>query len=548
MNKTILKFSMAAAIAFLLPSYAAYAEDTWSSDIASSFSAGSGSDTDPYVISTGAELAYLAQEVNAGNESYNSAYYILEDDIDLASNPWTPIGLDNAFYGVFDGNGKTITNLNSNQTDKNSGLFALNVGTVKNLTLGSGTVGMTIDKGTENTYSAGMIAVNNGTAENCVNYADIQATSTSLLFSDVICIGGIVGFDTTSTVTGHSSIIDCANYGDVTGICTAASNNLTQIYGGGICGYISGGIIKDRYSVMDGCTNYGEINVSGVRTARAGGLSGYAETQSSASVSALDRCIIIRNSANKNQVSASGSYCMTGGLVGYPYRSNTIISNCYNTGDVSGSQNSGGLFGLSTCTAANCYNSGTVSGSTVGAVAGKKSGGTISNCYALTNTAAKLSGSGTITDCAFFNEDTDGEFTVSGTSYNKLTDALNAWAALSENGTIYKSWELSGSTPEFKLPDSGEFTLSEITEYTSDNEPYDKGFSVSVKNNYSEDKTISGIIWNLNDSDNKKSEYTQTDMATVTLEKGAAVSYGIIIRGTAQDSAANISVSSVEVE
>lgn len=37
-------------------------------------------------------------------------------------------------------------------------------------------------------------------------------------------------------------------------------------------------------------------------------------------------------------------------------------------------------------------------------------------------------------------------------------------------------------------------------------------------------------------------------MATVTLEKGATVSYGIIIRGTAQDSAANISVSSVEVE
>lgn len=59
---------MSVAIAFLLPSYAAYAEDTRSSDIASSFPDNSGSDTDPNVISTGAELAYLAQEINTGND------------------------------------------------------------------------------------------------------------------------------------------------------------------------------------------------------------------------------------------------------------------------------------------------------------------------------------------------------------------------------------------------------------------------------------------------------------------------------------------------
>ena len=45
-----------------------------------------------YQISTGAELAYVAERVNAGDSSYVSASYKLTADIDLGGYKWTPIG------------------------------------------------------------------------------------------------------------------------------------------------------------------------------------------------------------------------------------------------------------------------------------------------------------------------------------------------------------------------------------------------------------------------------------------------------------------------
>lgn len=76
----------------------------WSGEVAYSFSAGSGSRTDPYQISSAEELAFLAQSVNAGND-YNARYFKLTADLylndlsdysDWATTPplneWTPIG------------------------------------------------------------------------------------------------------------------------------------------------------------------------------------------------------------------------------------------------------------------------------------------------------------------------------------------------------------------------------------------------------------------------------------------------------------------------
>jgi len=90
------------------------AVDTWDgTTIAESFEAGSGTSADPYQIKTGAQLAYLAQQVNSEVDYSKDKYFILTDDINLDNHQWTPIGETTSFrfMGNFDGNNKTISNL-----------------------------------------------------------------------------------------------------------------------------------------------------------------------------------------------------------------------------------------------------------------------------------------------------------------------------------------------------------------------------------------------------------------------------------------------------
>ncbi len=101
-------------------------------------------------------------------------------------------------------------------------------------------------------------------------------------------------------------------------------------------------------------------------------------------------------------------YLYVGGVVGY---ASGTITNCYNTGSVSGSSQVGGVMGYASGTITNCYNTGSVSGSrsSVGGVAGGASA-TITNCYntgTVTSTVTSDayvggvvgSASGTITNC-----------------------------------------------------------------------------------------------------------------------------------------------------
>ncbi len=84
--------------------------DTWDGTVATSFESGSGKASDPYIIKTGAQLAYFAASVNGG-EKYDSQSIRLEADIDLNGSEWIPVGnAVNPFSGNFDGNGKTVSN------------------------------------------------------------------------------------------------------------------------------------------------------------------------------------------------------------------------------------------------------------------------------------------------------------------------------------------------------------------------------------------------------------------------------------------------------
>ncbi|MCD7985477.1 MAG: InlB B-repeat-containing protein, partial [Klebsiella quasipneumoniae] len=94
----------------------------WAGDIATELS-GTGTQSDPYLISSAAELAKLAQDVNHLDDlydGYRNVYFLQTEDIDICGNQWTPIGrfvpsggTSQPFLGYYDGNGKTINALPS---------------------------------------------------------------------------------------------------------------------------------------------------------------------------------------------------------------------------------------------------------------------------------------------------------------------------------------------------------------------------------------------------------------------------------------------------
>ena len=80
-----------------------------------------------------------------------------------------------------------------------------------------------------------------------------------------------------------------------------------------------------------------------------------------------------------NTGDVSGNHYV-GGVVGYNFRG--TVTNCYNTGDVSGNLYVGGVVGKNYSTVTNCYNTGDVSGNShVGGVVGENANGTVTNCY-----------------------------------------------------------------------------------------------------------------------------------------------------------------------
>ncbi|MDR1447837.1 MAG: hypothetical protein LBI63_02605 [Candidatus Ancillula sp.] len=95
------------------------------------FNGGDGTDSTPYLISSASELECLSLKVNdsVNYSSYYNKSYKLTDNITLASLTWQPIGYYNdsehkqKFAGNFDGNSKTISNLNIDSNIRSSGLF-----------------------------------------------------------------------------------------------------------------------------------------------------------------------------------------------------------------------------------------------------------------------------------------------------------------------------------------------------------------------------------------------------------------------------------------
>ncbi|MDO4544397.1 MAG: hypothetical protein Q4C01_07590 [Clostridia bacterium] len=83
MKRTIAVFLTLMLVAIMLPASEVTATgfrepaepiEIWDGTIATGYAGGSGTESDPYLIENGAQLAYLAQQVGAG-ENYSSGKY-----------------------------------------------------------------------------------------------------------------------------------------------------------------------------------------------------------------------------------------------------------------------------------------------------------------------------------------------------------------------------------------------------------------------------------------------------------------------------------------
>lgn len=167
------------------------------------FEAGNGTETDPYIIATAAQL----DEVR----NFQSACFELSKDIDLSSylnsnsSGWTPI---KDFTGKFDGKKHTIKGLwISLSSISNVGLFANIQGSSDNKRASVSNLFVNISKkGITGGSCVGGICGNlsYGNIENCMVTGDISGYQ---------YVGGIVGDD-----NGRSSVSQCASSGNIIAI------------------------------------------------------------------------------------------------------------------------------------------------------------------------------------------------------------------------------------------------------------------------------------------------------------------------------------------
>ena len=274
---------------------------------------GSGTASDPYLISSAEELAGLAYLTNISTSTTynnNDVYYLQTADIDVSAYWWDAIGTSSSstyyFQGHYDGDGHTVSGIytpaGSDSTYSYQGLFGYVYGASSTNRAEISNVGV-INSNIQGYQYVGGIA---GRAY----YANItNCYNTSSVTGSYQFIGGVVGYNSSSTVTNSY------NTGSVTG---------SSSYVGGVVG------CNAASSTVSNSYNTGDV------TSTYTGMNGY-----------------------------------VGGVVGY---NSSTITNSYNTGDVTASsQRVGGVVGQNFSTVENCYYGGSCS-SSVGGIGGSSSG------------------------------------------------------------------------------------------------------------------------------------------------------------------------------
>ena len=465
-----------------------------------------------YEIRTAEQLALLAYRINTSstNSTYKSLYYVQTADIDLSLHYWDAFGTSSYYFsGAYDGGNFTISGLytqaGSSSTYSYQGLFGYVRGqssstkaTIKNVGIIDSNIHGYSNVGGVVGYAGSYVAINNS-----YNTGDVTGSGGS--------VGGVVG-SANSSVT----ITNCYNTGNIIGgdnfvggVAGSAGETVTNCYNEGVvcsAGSIAGGVVGGSSTItLTDCYNAGLVmsesisefdEVSGFAGSPDagmpipgfGGILGWTCENS-----------VITNCYNTGNIIVD-SNCPVGGILGEAHTgsvadSNTTISNCYNTGNITGRSTAGGIAGsVSTSTVTDCYNIGNVTGNNyVGGIAGNSD--IVTNCY---NTGA-VTGSGDyvggvvgysdysdITNCYY-----GGNCTL---SYGIGSSSSNTGASKDEN-LIANAKSLSWYQDSSKWDSEYPWDFVEVWSLVSsanDGYPILQGFSVIItyNSNFGENETI----------------------------------------------------------
>ena len=235
MKKRIGSLLLILALCFTLLPTAAFAEE------APSFGGGTGTQEDPWLITSKKDLIDLAGFLNSGNaETFDTAaagignchgYYFKQTaDIDLTGVSWEPIGYSGSYYfaGNYDGDGHSIKNaISTGKVDPDgfatAGIFGwVAFGSVKNLHVKNANF---VATGQDNySYVGGIAGVCYGSSiRNC---SVVNSSLESKRNNNNNCAGSIVGYSTGGTFEK----------------CAAENNQVkTMAYGGGFVGEVDDG-------------------------------------------------------------------------------------------------------------------------------------------------------------------------------------------------------------------------------------------------------------------------------------------------------------------
>lgn len=268
----------------------------WGGGIADEFTTGSGTEQDPYLISSAEELALLATTTNNG-DTHEGEYFKLTSDIDLENIDWVPIGITNMngweaddyyvgfanyFAGHFDGDNHTVYNLTQTECYYGrTGLFGcLKGATVKNLAIAHAHVSV------DNVYDAAMTIGSKNTVAGVLAGTALESTVSECFTTGVLdvyhlsqgagsAVGGLIG------IINDTRITDCFSEVKINvknGESAAVKSY--NAYVGGMVGEAEGEI------EIRNCYYNGDITVTTAqdKTAYVSGIIGLVENVSQASV------------------------------------------------------------------------------------------------------------------------------------------------------------------------------------------------------------------------------------------------------------------------
>lgn len=234
--------------------------EAWDGEtIATGFASGNGTEANPYLIKTAAQLAYFRAQVDAGN-TFKGQFVKLGADINLGRHPFDPIGFgywneakvdangtDNntVFMGTFDGGYHTIYNLYQNcwelDPDKESystytystagaGLFAsIKDATIKNLMV----------NGAEIVFECVDMGIVVGYAQGICHFENIVVTNSQIANYNRYT-GGVVGEVSYGPYGTDTSLGYSHTFKNITVDSTVTVSGLWGSFGCGMGGVIGG--------------------------------------------------------------------------------------------------------------------------------------------------------------------------------------------------------------------------------------------------------------------------------------------------------------------